>query len=137
MYPLPQALSDIPLSFLPVSQRLCLASRLLYEEVLCHMMPRDAVAIPELLSLRSTLLPKISALSVQEDREAHAAAEMVSDCLLAVTCPLQEEPMTQDQMRALSACAMDSPKDHWRVLASLMNSGWWKTQKKNGNETQC
>ena len=88
------------------------------------MMPREAAAIPELLSLRATLLPQISALSVEEGEAAQAAAEMVSDCLLAVTCPLQEEPMTQDQMRALSACSMASSKDHFKVLASLMNSGW-------------
>ena len=131
-YPLPLALSDIPVSFLSGSQRLCLTSRLLYEEALCEIMPREEAAIPELLSLRSKLLPKISALSaVEEDEAAQAAAEIVSDCLLAVTCLLKEEPMTQEEMRVLSACSTDSPKDHFKVLANLMSAGWWKTQKRN------
>ncbi|MCP4243350.1 MAG: hypothetical protein GY772_22565 [bacterium] len=126
---LPETLSQVPAAFLVLEERLSIAKTLL-GEVLWQAMSQDASGAPHILAMRSALLPKLSALVPSCNDAGKLAAKAMASALLAVTAPIQQEPMTEDQMRVLARCTMEGERDELeKVIGAKMSKGWWKEQK--------
>lgn len=127
-----------------------MAARLLVEEVLCALMPKHEEAVRPLLSLRAFLLAKASAAlsnlgnaAAEVQKQARSDVYVMSSSLLAVTNPFQEEPMTEEQLRVVTACtALTSRSEEFeKVIGTLLEDGWWKAafqpcMKRTMNEVQ-
>ena len=66
------------------------------------MFPKEVEGVPTLVVLHKTLLARCSALCSQATAEDQAVLDTVIHACLTATAFVQEEPLTDQQMRILS-----------------------------------
>ena len=97
---LPKALKDVPVNLLGLPDRLSITASL-FAEVVCELFPLEAKVVPMFLGLRCTLSPRCSASISEVTAEGRATLQMLITGILLVTAPVQDEPLTGDEMRML------------------------------------
>ena len=86
--------------------------------------------MPILVALRKTLLARCSALSSQAAAEDKAILDMIINSCLSATAFVQEEPLTDQQMRILSQPPQQLDELQ-KVIAAKTAKAWWKEQRIN------
>ena len=84
--------------------------------------------MPTLVALRKTLLARCSALVSQATAEDQAILDMIINACLSATAFVQEEPLTDQQMRIVSQPPQQLDELQ-KVIAAKTAKGWWKEQR--------
>ena len=92
------------------------------------MCPLESQGVPILLGVRSALLPKCSALGSEVTPEGRATLDMIVNACLLFTAPIQEEPLSDNQMRLLSKPA-DQHDELQKIITVWMTKEWWREQR--------
>ena len=117
----------MPVTFLRLHDRLEIASHLL-GEVYSEVFPKEVAGVPTLVALRKTLLARCSALGSQATAEDQAILDMIINACLSATAFVQEEPLTDQQMRIVSQPQQQLDALQ-KVIAAKTAKGWWKEQR--------
>ena len=117
----------ISFNFLRSHDRARIAAKLL-GEVLCQLFPLEADAVPALLSMRRALLPRCSALVSEATAEGRDMLGMMVNTCLMSTAPVQDEPLTDQQMRMLSQPSQQHDELQ-KTIAAFRSKGWWTEQR--------
>ena len=123
---LPLTLAQVPRMFIGQEGRRNIG-KALFGEALSLLMPLFGASVPAILALRAALLPRLVAL--QTTAPSETLAGMIAG-IRAAASPVQAEPMSAEDMRALTKCTVEHHSDELqKVIGALMAQGWWKDAK--------